>query len=395
MGTDGRENAMSTKPDQVFHTTSTPGLAYRQRADGSKSFYGWLPNRGRVKLQATAPRAAAEEYRDLRGKVAKGEKVAPANLRFMDVAEEWIEQKNGRLREWTRRGYRASLDNELIPRFGHRKLREITVDDIAKFVRTLESRGLSSSTIENHLKPLSGTFRYAVRRGLISTNPVSQMTVDDRPEKRVRSKAHEWTPEEIASIFTAAEVLATEPNAHADYTSILRTAVYTGLRLGELLGLQWQDVDLDKGTIEIQRQFTKTGELAAPKTKAALRRIPIRPELVTLLKNEKEAAFATGLAKPEDFVFPSRTGGPKLHRTIQRAWENVRDKAKLSDELTFHDLRHAYASVAVSASADPIFLSKVMGHTDPAITMKVYTHLFDRPQREATFRKAMVENVAW
>jgi len=123
--------------------------------------------------------------------------------------------------------------------------------------------------------------------------------------------------------------------------------------------------------------------------------VPIRPELVTLLKSEKEKAFGKGLAKSQDFVFPARTGGPKLHRTIQRAWENVKSKAKLSKELTFHDLRHAFASVAVSAGADPIFLSKVMGHTDPAITMKVYTHLFDRPQREATFRKAMVENVAW
>lgn len=74
--------------------------------------------------------------------------------------------------------------------------------------------------------------------------------------------------EEIASIFTAAAALAKEPNAHADYTPFLRTAVYTGLRLGELLGLQWQDVNLDEGTIEVQRQFTKTGELAVPKTKA-------------------------------------------------------------------------------------------------------------------------------
>jgi len=184
----------TTRPDQVFHRTKVPGLQYRKPLKGERSYWGYLPGRGRVKLTATTPRAAEDEYRDLRGKVAKGEKIAPANLRFKDVAEEWIEQKNGRLREWTRRGYRASLDNELIPRFGHRKLREISVDDIAKFVRALEAKGLSTSTIENHLKPMSGTFRFAVRRGYISQNPVAQMTVDDRPEKRVRSKAHEWTP---------------------------------------------------------------------------------------------------------------------------------------------------------------------------------------------------------
>lgn len=234
-----------------------------------------------------------------------------ARLRFGAVAEEWLENKNGRLREWTRRGYRASLDNEILPRFGHRKLRDITVDEIAKFVRVLEARDLSTSTIENHLKPLSGTFRYALRRGYVSVNPVALLTSDDRPAKREKTKAYEWTTEEIALVFKTSEQLAKQPNAHADYTAFLKTAAYTGLRLGELLGLQWQDVDLAGRVLHVQRQFTKLSTHSVPKTAKGIRRVPLSPGMVTLLKAEKERAFAKGLAGPEDPVFPARTGGPQ------------------------------------------------------------------------------------
>lgn len=372
----------------ALHSTPHRGLVYRKRSGNQRTYLGFIPGRGRVKLTATTARAALEEYNELRGKVAKGEKIAPANLRFKDVAEQWLEQRNGKLREWTRRGYRASLDNEILPRFGHLKLRDVTVDHIAKFIRDLDAQGKSTSTIENHLKPLSGAFRYALRRGLVSVNPVALLTSDDRPTKREKTKAYEWTTEEIVRVFRAADKLAEEPNAHAEYTSFLRTAVFTGLRLGELLGLQWQDVDLEQRVLVVQRQFSKTGEYTQPKTAKSIRRVPLTPEMVALLRSEKEAAFARGLAKPEDPVFPARTGGPKLHRTIQRAWDRIRDEARLPETLTFHDLRHCFASLSARAGVDSRTLSEVMGHTHATVTAR-YTHLFDRPQAEENFRKAL------
>ena len=373
------------------YSTKHRGLSYRLKNDGTRTYLGYVRGRGRVRLAATEYQVAREEYAELVGAVAKGKKIAPSSLRFKDVAEQWLDGKNNRLKEWTRRGYRASLDNEILPVFGPRKLREISVDDVARFIRKLEAKGLASSTIDSHLKPLSGTFKYAVRRGMISASPVSALTRDDRPVRAQSKKAYEWTTEEIQSLFLAAVLRAKEPESRADYTLLFRVAVYAGLRLGELLGLQWQDVDLEEGTINVQRQFDKTGQVSPPKTKAAIRRVPIRPELVKALREHK---MASPFSKDEDFVFASKTGGPKLHRTVQRAFESIRDKANLPEILTFHDLRHAFASVAVHAGADPLFLATVLGHADVTITMRVYTHLFDRPQREASFRKAMGD-AAW
>ena len=375
------------RPDQVFKKTKVRGLQYRERGDGSRSYYGYVPGRGRVKLDATAPRAAEEEYRDLRGRADKGEKIAPSNLTFRDVAEEWIEQKNGRLAEWTRRGYREALDNHVLPTFGHRKLREIDHVMVARFISSLESKGLKASTIESYLKPLAGTFKYAVWKKLIATNPMDALRVEDRP-KGTKKKQREWTRQEIADLLWAAEAYAKEPGASADYVPLLRTAVYAGLRLGELLGLQWQDVDFEHGAIHVERQFNKLGEFTGPKTQAGVRRIPVRPELIRLLKDEREKAFARGRARPEDLVFSARTGGPKLHRTVQRAFDSIADKAGVED-VTFHDLRHAYASIAIDAGADPVYLAKVLGHADPAITLNTYAHVYDKQQKEGAFRTAL------
>ena len=124
--------------------------------------------------------------------------------------------------------------------------------------------------------------------------------------------------------------LAKGARARADYTSLLRTAVFTGLRLGELLGLQWQDVDFEERVIIVQRQWTKTHEFSTPKTAAGTRRVPITTDMVALLRAEKETAFSKGRAKPEDLVFPSRTGDPMMHRSVQRAFESIRDKAGLA-----------------------------------------------------------------
>lgn len=386
-----QEKTAKARERAKVYSTQHRGLSYRE-VNGGRTYLGFIPGRGRVKLQASTYTDAVAEYSEMRGKVAKGEKVAPASIKFSEVASAWMESKDGRLRETTRRGYQDALDNEIIPVFGHRKLRDIRVDDVAAYIRKLEKRGLSTSTIDNYCKPLSGTFRYAVRRGMISQNPMAALTRDDRPVNGKTRKAYEWTTEEIDNLLLAADIQAKEPSARADYTLLLRVAVYAGLRLGEILGLQWGDIDFEEGTILVQRQYAKTGDLVEPKTAAAVRRVPIRAELVQALRL---ARMASGHSKDSDFVFGTKDGKPRMHRVVQRGFTSIRDKAKLPTEITFHDLRHAFASIAVQAGADVVYLSKVIGHTDPAITLRVYSHVFDRANREQDFRRLMAERVAW
>lgn len=369
----------------TFFKTRHRGFAYRFLADGSKVFWGYVPGKGRTRIQARGERDALAEWRDLCGKAAKGEKIPPANVRFRDIAEDWYESTY-RLRLWTRKLYRAALDNEVLPRFGHLKLGQIDAEMIARFIRKLDERGLATSTVYNYCLPLAGTLDLAVRRGLLTVNPYRLLTRADMPAKRERKKAYEWTDEETHALLSASERLARQPSAQQDYTPLLRVAVETGLRLGELLGLKWGDIDLDEGVLNVRRQFTRTGELAEPKTEKALRRVPLPTDTVTFLRRNK---LASKFSQPDDFVFSSRAGTPLLHRNVQRrGFEPARDLAGLPDTLTFHDLRHAFVSRAASRGVPLEFVAEIVGHTSTSHT-EVYRHIYDRPAAEQAFRQAM------
>src|SRR5262249_42558488 len=188
---------------------------------------------------------ALAKQAELRSKLARGERLAPRSAKFAEVAEEWFASKRN-LRAWTRAGYRGSLDNVLLPRFSRRKLTQITVDSVLDLIRELEHQQLSRSTIDNILKPLSGSFRYAIKKNMAAQNPVALLDEGDRPAHKPRER-REWTPEDIRNLLQASRKLAAKPTARYDYSLLLETAIRTGLRLSELLGLQWQDIDIDEG----------------------------------------------------------------------------------------------------------------------------------------------------
>jgi len=362
------------------------GITYRIRADGSRQYFTYA--QGKQHPVAGGEREAIAKQADLRGKVARGERIAPSTVRFVEAAEAWFDSKH-RLRPWTLKQYRSALDNELLPRFGHLKLGHIDAELVASFIRSLEARGLSTSTISNYLLPLSGTFAFAVRRNLTGLNPCSLLTPDDRPARAEPRKVHEWSDDEIAALLESSEFIATRRAALYDYSQLLRTAVFTGLRLGELLGLQWQDVEFEASVLHVRRQYSRTGELAQPKTLKACRRVPLTPTMVALLKKHK---LASHHSQESDFVFASNTGGPLSHRNVQRrGFEAARDLAQLPKTTTFHDLRHAFASLAANRGVPLNVLSEVMGHTNVGVTQRVYVHLYGRATAEEAFREAMGE----
>jgi integrase len=183
------------------------------------------------------------------------------------VAERWFESKR-KLRPWTRKNYRDALDRILLPRPGSKKIIEISADDVASLIQELEAHLLSGKTIENYLLPLGGTMGFAVRRGLITTNPWTLLTNDERPQRNGRQEKHIWSEEEVEALITAADELARQPEARYDYSPLIHTALCTGLRQGELLGLQWGDIDLREGILYVRRQWTRSNEYGPTKTSA-------------------------------------------------------------------------------------------------------------------------------
>lgn len=366
------------------HPTRYRGITYRLRKDGSRQYSVYF-RRKYVPVEGGEAEALARQA-DLRGRAARGERaVLPTRQTFAEVAEEWFGSKRC-LQPWTRKSYRAALDRILLPRFGTMRISAITVEHVAALIRELDGRGLSASTIENYLLPLSGTMAFAVRRGYVAVNPCSLLTRDDRAQRRARQQDHVWDDAEMQALIEAAEYLARQPEARQDYAPLIRTALFTGLRLGELLGLRWEDVDLQAGELHVPRQYTRLREYGPPKTKAALRRIPLSPEMVSFLRAYRMRA---GYSQDADPVFAARNGKPLAHRNVTRRGFELAAKHAGIKGVTFHSMRHAFASRMIDRGISSTVLATLMGHESSAITERRYIHLFDRQRTDDAVWAAM------
>jgi integrase len=392
----------------TYFKTRHRGFTFRYQADGSKKFYGYVPGRGRVPLDGRE-REAMGEWNELRGKAGNGETIPKRNVKLREIEPQWWEQKKRKLASSTATEYRAALDLVHLPLFGHRRTGEIDADAIARLDYGLAERGLnyvdptrpvrplSRSQVDNYMKPLRSLMKYAVRHKKgVTVNPFDLLTEDDRADDDRERFVYEWSDEEIEKVLAKADELDRRQGARQEYAPLIRSAVETGARLGELLGSNWSDL-LDGDVWSVERQWTKYGELTAPKTKNGVRRIPLTVEHARYMK-----AYRLRSAKSQDgdpiFTALGRGGsknggGTRLsHRNVQRrAWEPIREALGLPEKVTFHQLRHAFASRAHARGVTLQDLSMVMGHSAPAITARVYVHLYGREQAEERFRAAMAQ----
>jgi integrase len=377
--------------------TRYAGITYRLRADGSRS-YAVSFQRKFVPAGSTEREALAKQA-ELRRHTARGEKiVVNGKTTFRKLAEEWFEAKSAKLRPRTPAYYRDALDLVLLPRFGAWKVSAVDAEAISRLIRDLEreglhtvdpkrrARGLGRSSIENYLKPAQGILKLAVRRRLIADNPFGHLTDDDRPKAEETAAPHEWTDDELDKLLAASTQLAQKPDSRYDYTPLIRLTARLGLRIGEVLGLQWQDFDKDASVLHVARQWLRNGEYGPTKTKAGTRRIAlpadVREDLLALRLRSR-------FSRDEHPVFASRTGTPLGHRNVtRRGFEPAAETAGL-DGVTFHDLRHAAASRLIDAGLDPVTVASVLGHEDASITLKVYAHRFNRQSRDEAVRLAL------
>ena len=154
----------------------------------------------------------------------------------------------------------------------------------------------------------------------------------------------------------------------------------TGLRRGELLGLKWQDVDLDSGVIHVRRQVGRIDgkvQEAPLKTKNAYRNISIGADAISILREKKKQDGGRS-----EYVFPSPTGGPMSPDSVPKMLHRVLERAGLP-ELRFHDLRHTFATLALQNGVDIKTVSGMLGHFSAGFTLDTYAHVTTAAQRQA------------
>lgn len=238
------------------------------------------------------------------------------------------------------------------------------------------TEGYKAWSVRRALVIAGRVFDFARRRlNWAGSNPVRELDKSERPthegkERRILSR------DELKAVIAAAA---------SPYDLTIATAAGLGCRLGETLGLRWQDIDLDAGTASIRFQIDRSGELVELKTKRSRRTVEMPGSLVSMLRAQK---LATSYSKPHDLVFASRTGGPLEHRNVaQRGLRKACKTAGIAERFpTFHELRHAHASAWIANGGDLVELSARLGHRDPSVTAAVYSHEFEAAARSDSRR---------
>jgi integrase len=389
-------SSSSPKRRDLYHPTGTRGFSYQLRSDGSKRFFGYVPALGRrVPLQSSKFREAKAEWQALCDKGNKGERVlVPSKATFREIAEEWWSCPNEKLRPRYRNeaDIRRTLDKEILPEWGHRRVGSIDVEDIFQLDAKLEARGLSESSRANYLKPARRVFDFAVFKKAIAVSPFSQAPRDSLPSCNTQREHHEWTTEEVERFIRVAHERDERREARRGYGDQIELMVRTGLRIGEASGLRFSDIDHEDKVLHVRRQWTKHGKVVDyVKTKASRRRVPLTDELIEKL-NFRQSFL--GLADA-DFIFADKPGGnPPSHTNFRRrGWNGVVEATGLKlDEgvkVTPHDSRHALVSQLDELELDEDDAAALLGHTSGRITKAIYTHSFDRDKREERIRAKM------
>ncbi len=285
--------------------------------------------------------------------VQRGVVPVSPRLRFDTVACWWLERFEAKVAAGDRRprtleAHRYQLDGHLLPAFAARRVASITVDDVAELLLALRGEGCSAKTSAGALATLQSIMRYARRHGWIPADPVDQLEPDEHP-RAARRRQRVLGRDEIERLLQACS-----PRDRL----MIATVLYTGLRISEMLGLTWDDIDFAGGVIHVRAQLSRAHRGAPahrvpPKTNASIRDVPLVAQLARLLAAHKQA---TPFKAHNDWVFATANGTPHGHRNVTR--RGLQRAARLAGvdsngcpPLRFHDLRHTFASHLILDSA--------------------------------------------
>ena len=339
-----------------------------------------------VTVRGTKKQAQAELTRLLAAHNA-GTLVEPSTLTIAQYMRSWIATAETlSISPKTAERYRQLIERQIIPHLGSHVLQKLKAAHIADWHAKLlreggkEGRALAPRTVGHAHRVLHKALADATRRELLTRNPAALVA----PPKVTNSEIEILAADQVKTALAAMRETVIYPQV------VLLLA--TGMRRGELMGLQWRDINFETCKLTIERAVEKTKakglRLKAPKTKHGRRTITIPAGAVAILREHRRTQLkmrlALGIGKfPDDaFVFGSVNGQLRDPDRITQDWKRFIAARRLP-KVTLHALRHSHASALIAAGTDPVTVSRRLGHGSPVITMAVYAHLFDRGDEPA------------
>jgi len=352
-----------------------------QRADGRWvariSLGGYGRNRRVKALYGPTYKAVRKQLtKELRDRDT-GKRIGGSTPTVTTFASAWLTGAAAALKPSTRGFYRDHLDHHVLPLLGHRRVDSLRRKDVITLIRTSRQKGLKVNTVRGIVRTLSVVLSEAVEQEHLDANPALNV------RKHLR-QGDEAIPEPDPFTAEEARLFAKTAQEHFErWYPLVLCGLRTGMRLGELLGLEWGDIDWRSKTIRVQRSWVR-GRLGTPKSHQQ-RTLDLTPQLAAALRlyRRKLSAFCLkeGVPRPA-ILFPSDEGTRLDDSNVRKVFTRIGEKAELRHRSP-HDMRHTYASLLLSAGVPLLYVSAQLGHQNANITLKTYATWMPKAETRA------------
>jgi integrase len=369
----------------------------RQRPKESGIWWVFIDHQGKRKAKKIGrdKRLAMDVAKKIEAKLTLGDLDLQANkektMSFKDISTLWLEDYIKPLRrQSTYERYRDLLTRHVYPFLGNKPIDEIKRKEIRNLIIMKNKTGLSRSMLCLIRDVISGPMGYAVDEELIEANPVSGILKRLKLERNKKITIEPMTQEEVELFLTTCQTYSPE------HFPFFLCAFRTGMRLGEILALQWGDIDFNSDFIHVERSY-KRGIVEKPKNDKD-RRVDMSDQLALnlkkLLRERKKEGLKAGKGEAVKIIF-HRNGNYMEQNYIRRVFKRILKQAGIRD-MRLHDTRHTFASLLLSNGESPVYVKEQLGHSSIQITVDIYGHLIpssnrravnrlDNPQQSATY----------
>ena len=321
-----------------------------------------------------------QKLKELSASIGKPEPAAKPGMTLGQWLDHWYQScKKSNLRPNTQMSYEQRIYNYIIPALGDTPLDKLTQNDLQQFYTNLKQNGrikntsyygngLSDQTVRGCHTTLRSALEMAVSKKLISRNPADGCRLPPAKPREMQVLA----TDEVQRLL----IQAREDSCY----ELLLLEIATGLRRGELLALQWDDLNFKTGTLRVERQIHRAkGELviSQPKTKAANRMIILPAPLLSILKEYRQQVHSRWL-----FPSPRKDDLPLDPASVRKHLTTILERAGCK-HIRFHDLRHLFATMSLEHGMDVKTLSTVIGHVSSSTTLNIYAHVTDEMRQTA------------
>jgi integrase len=336
------------------------------------------PGRRRITKNVRGTKKQAERIMyEMMAQIQSDTYIEPCKMSLGEYLEEWFKSHGPNLAPSTHDSYRMILDRHLIPNLGEIPLSQLEPMQIqAYYGKALEK--LSARTVRYHHTVLRQALKQAVKWRRIVSNPADATT----PPRARRPQVRALSPNEVGRLLKTAK--------NTPYYALIYTALFTGLRRGELLALKWSNVDLSKRAITVRESVIRLqGEFVfrQTKTEKGRRQVLLPQRLIPILKNQRKEYLRRRLNigqpyRDKNLVFCGKYGDPLDPTEVSHQFASIAKKAGF-EGLRFHDLRHTHATLLLSQGCHPKVVQERLGHENITTTLDTYSHVLPTMQEAA------------